>query len=110
MRNYLDDPQQTALNELLLARRYLSGISPFETLRHKLGSDENVWTVIKRLRRAGHKIKTFPRTRRRSYGITPDGQRRHAGYALIMTAKEAGHGRLGFNILGDPDTPTGPPP
>lgn len=97
MRHYLDDPQAIALELLEKHRRFVHGICPFSELREALGSDENVWQVIARLRRQGYKIRTFPRARGRSFGLTPWDSKHRAGYGLTMKPSEV---RVGFHVLG----------
>lgn len=86
----LPDPQALALKILLHARaRYVHGTAPFAMLQNALGSADNVWQVIHRLRQAGHKIRTHK---------CPRGDRSRGGYQLLRLADD----RLGFNVLEPP--------
>lgn len=86
------DPQHVALNVLIHARQhYAHGIASLWSLEHVLGSRENVWQVIHRLRLAGHKIRTHK---------CPRGDRTRGGYQLQRLAAES---RLGFELLGAGD-------
>ncbi|MBA7619133.1 hypothetical protein ES703_26469 [subsurface metagenome] len=88
----LPDPKHRALAILLHARQhYAHGVASFWTLEQALGSADNVWQVIHRLRQAGHTIRTHK---------CPRGDRTRGGYQLQRLAVER---RLGFELLGGGD-------
>ncbi len=84
----LPDPKQLALKILLHAHdHYAHGVAPFATLEAALGSPENVWQVIHRLRAQGHEIRTHK---------CPRGDRHRGGYQLLRVVPR----HIGFDVLG----------
>lgn len=84
----LPDPRDVALKSLVHARaHYAHGVAPMAELEAALGSRENVWQVVHRLRLAGHTITTHR---------CPRGDRTRGGYQLVRLAGR----HIGFEILG----------
>ena len=92
----INDPQLTLLNMLVAAALHNDAFLPWAHIEAHLGSPENVWQVIHRLRDRGVKIRTFTR---------PRGDPWRGGYALAVPSDEAlaafehSAGRLGFDVL-----------